>query len=476
MKSYVIIKDPEDVITKKYADNLIDNKTVVKKENEWIVNKCANPIGVHGGITTDGSQFIMSCVSDTFSGIMLSKDGETWTGVEGVEGYTEGTKIAYGDGKIITLSPFGGSTYVSSNYGVTWQTGTFEQDNDIIDSGNICFVKDRFIIIFNELEVIPPTQPDITPKFLYKTVYYTTIDGLNFSDKKILYSKNILEPISIVPQIHYANNRLVVTTLNTVAISADLGETWTLYSDTLKLYDEASTIQQGTIAYGNKTWVIIGHQNIYYSTDLLSWESIDISSILTHTTNINRISHVCYGNDKFIYIFQTKTATGNFIVKIYTSYNVTDLIPVYEIEDSVDNLYCITGACYNNGRFVLAVGDIPNDSDSIFISKDGLFTISGNYITNKSVTKISELEADVEFLTIKDSGNAENVENIKLNADTLGGKSIDEINTSINSKMSKVVGLEGNLTSISNTGDLTDSGIKLSVYNGCLRITYDDGL
>ena len=52
----------------------------------------------------------------------------------------------------------------------------------------------------------------------------------------------------------------------------------------------------------------------------------------------------------------------------------------------------------------------------------------------------------------------------------------DKINISISSKVNKVVGFEGNIPSITNTGDLVDSGIKLSVYNGCLRITYDDGL
>lgn len=35
---------------------------------------------------------------------------------------------------------------------------------------------------------------------------------------------------------------------------------------------------------------------------------------------------------------------------------------------------------------------------------------------------------------------------------------------------------EGNMAQFTGTGEIEDSGLKLSVYNGGLRVTYDDGL
>ena len=58
---------------------------------------------------------------------------------------------------------------------------------------------------------------------------------------------------------------------------------------------------------------------------------------------------------------------------------------------------------------------------------------------------------------------------------------VDIIDTAIKAAESagiaKVTGARaGNLAQFNSTGEIEDSGLKFSIYNGGLRVTYDDGL
>lgn len=66
-----------------------------------------------------------------------------------------------------------------------------------------------------------------------------------------------------------------------------------------------------------------------------------------------------------------------------------------------------------------------------------------------------------------------NVQDLNDNADIIDR----EIKAAANSGMAKVTGAKvGNMAQFTTDGGIEDSGLKLSVYNGGLRVTYDNGL
>ncbi len=52
----------------------------------------------------------------------------------------------------------------------------------------------------------------------------------------------------------------------------------------------------------------------------------------------------------------------------------------------------------------------------------------------------------------------------------------DIIDTALYSKIGKINNpIAGNIAILTSTGDIADGGLKFSIVNGILRITYDDG-
>jgi len=72
-----------------------------------------------------------------------------------------------------------------------------------------------------------------------------------------------------------------------------------------------------------------------------------------------------------------------------------------------------------------------------------------------------------------DSADFINVKDLNDNADIIDR----EIKAAASAGMAKVTGAKtGNMAQFTSTGGVEDSGLKFSIYNGGLRITYDNGL
>ena len=68
-----------------------------------------------------------------------------------------------------------------------------------------------------------------------------------------------------------------------------------------------------------------------------------------------------------------------------------------------------------------------------------------------------------------------NIDDINGNMDIIDEK-VKEISDSASDSMQKVpTATDGNMAVFDSTGTVADSGLKFSVYNGGLRVTYDDG-
>ncbi len=66
-----------------------------------------------------------------------------------------------------------------------------------------------------------------------------------------------------------------------------------------------------------------------------------------------------------------------------------------------------------------------------------------------------------------------NVQDLNDNADKID----TAIKASESAGIAKVTGAtQGNMAQFTSTGEIEDSGLKFSIYNGGLRVTYDDGL
>ncbi|MGE4214836.1 MAG: hypothetical protein AB7E42_08685 [Anaerotignaceae bacterium] len=66
-----------------------------------------------------------------------------------------------------------------------------------------------------------------------------------------------------------------------------------------------------------------------------------------------------------------------------------------------------------------------------------------------------------------------NIQDLNDNADIIDR----EIKAASSSGMAKVTGAKvGNMAQFTADGGIEDSGLKFSIYNGGLRVTYDDGL
>lgn len=83
-----------------------------------------------------------------------------------------------------------------------------------------------------------------------------------------------------------------------------------------------------------------------------------------------------------------------------------------------------------------------------------------NYTTNYNLKK----PATIDTVNIQDlNDNADKIDTAIKAAESAG--------------IAKVAGAtSGNMAQFTSTGEIEDSGLKFSIYNGSLRITYDDGL
>ena len=124
------------------------------------------------------------------------------------------------------------------------------------------------------------------------------------------------------------------------------------------------------------------------------------------------------------------------------------------------------------GEILYAYGNADSRAEYIPVSTEEIYekTIVLNaYISNAaSVTAVideSLVFATVEELTVFDTAIKQNTQKI------------DELQGIVETSIPKVTGAgSGNMAQFNATGGIEDSGLKFSIYNGGLRVTYDDGL
>jgi len=87
------------------------------------------------------------------------------------------------------------------------------------------------------------------------------------------------------------------------------------------------------------------------------------------------------------------------------------------------------------------------------------------------------MEKTSNYNLIKPAGNeGYDIEQFNTNMDIIDG-AIKNVSTANAKKVDKVTnGTAGNMAVLTAGGGVADSGLRFSIYNGGLRITYDDGL
>lgn len=117
------------------------------------------------------------------------------------------------------------------------------------------------------------------------------------------------------------------------------------------------------------------------------------------------------------------------------------------------------------GEVLYAYGNADDRAEYIPISSEEIYekTIVLNaYISNAaSVTAV--IDESLVFATVEEI--------------TAIHESVNELQVKIEAGVTKVIGATaGNMARFNTTGGIEDSGLKFSIFNGGLRVTYDDGL